>query len=424
MKKQSGFSLAELVISMGIFVLIIGAIVALFATSIKAMVYGRNQEAAYAEARAVMNDLTTTLRYADGPDESATGKNKIEVDNKSTQLEYHGTMTIGNDPSNEDNEKREYKRRITMETKDGVKRLKIEWTGFYPGQKDPTSNKDAYTDDKVVYFPANTKNAAFDNEEYLAVYNSMLADAGITVSGIPFPIYKATYQGGKVFNIALPIKYAFEGGSKVEVLRSRVTTDDYEEKTTTESRFAEMTAKNQDLINRVLATTPPGNVGGTWRSQDLLWRWLNLTDQGNITGPGYEKVTDEEIKEMFTDRGLTLPKQSTPYYWRPLYTLIDEDVDTGETDGKYSWTSDIWFVSKYDTIQNHTTNERNAFAIYWKQRLYLPVTNVYNPSITTVAERTLTTWTVPLIKYKTYNEFWQALGDSSKGFVYVGKVSF
>ena len=417
MKKQAGFSLAELVISMGIFVLIMGAIVALFSTSIKAMVYGRNQEAAYAEARAVMNDLTTTLRYADS-------KNTLDADNSTTQLEYSGTMTIGNDPSNEDNDNRDYKRRITMETKDGVKRLKIEWTGFYPGQKDPTSNKDAYTNDKVIYFPSNTKNAAFDNEEYLAVYNSMLADAGVTVSGTPFPIYKATYQGGKVFNIALPIKYPFEGGSKVDVLRSRVTTDDYEEKTTTESRFDAMNATNRTVINNVLAVKAPGSVGGTWRSQDLLVRWM--APSTGFGGPGVtaEPLTDEEIKEMFTDRGLTLPKQSTPYYWRPLNTLIDEDPNTGLTDDEYTWTNDIWFVSKYNRIQNHTNNERNAFAVYWNKRLYLPVTNVYNPSITIVAERTLTTWTVPLKKYKTYNEFWQALADSSAGFVYVGNVSF
>jgi prepilin-type N-terminal cleavage/methylation domain-containing protein len=56
MNKKAGFTLAELLVSMAIFVIIIGAIAALFGTSLKAMVYGKAQEVAYAEASLVMND--------------------------------------------------------------------------------------------------------------------------------------------------------------------------------------------------------------------------------------------------------------------------------------------------------------------------------------------------------------------------------
>jgi|GEM_PF-3088974 len=233
MKKRAGFSLAELVVSMGIFVLIIGALVALFGTSIKAMVYGKAQEVAYAEASLVMNDLKTTLRYADK-------KEEITPSSDSTSLEYSGTMTIGNDPTNSNNIDRSYKRKIIWDN--GNKQLKIYWTGFYPGKPDPTSNKDTYSEDKVVVFPSNEINSAFSEADYLKVYNRVLkndstdgTDAGDTVSGTPFPIFRAAYQDGYVINIVLPIKYRFENGYKVEVLRSRVTTKDIDFATNSES---------------------------------------------------------------------------------------------------------------------------------------------------------------------------------------------
>lgn len=280
MKKQAGFTLAELVVSMGIFVLIIGAIVVLFSTSLKAMILGKEQETAYAQARMVMNDLKTTLRYAED-------KEKIDATSTTTTLEYKGSMNIGNDPGQQTAQ--DYERQISW---DGAnKRLAIRWKYYYPG-KDVTTSSDWQG---PIYFPEDAdKNGAFDSPEYLAAYNKMLDGEGNNVSGMPFPIFKASYQGGDVFNIVLPIKYKFENSYKIDVLRSRVTAVEYEEKVTDDSRFTGatgMNAKNQAFIDRVLATTPPSNVGSTWRSQDLLWRWLNLTDTGNIMGPGYEEVT-------------------------------------------------------------------------------------------------------------------------------------
>jgi type II secretory pathway pseudopilin PulG len=426
MKKRAGFTLAELLVSMAIFVLIIGAIAALFGTSLKAMVYGKNQERAYAEARNVMNDIKTTLRYADKNTISPT-----EPSESTTLFTYSGQMNTGNDPSKQiaEEDKQKYAREISWD--DGSKRLKIRWKYYYPGKATTTSS----SWQGPIYFPENgDKNGAFSTDEYIKVYNEMLKDENRTVSGTPFPIFKGEYEGKDVFNIVLPIKYAFEGGKKVEILRSRVATKDYEETEVDKSLFSGgsltsknggFNAKNKDLIERVLATDPtksPG-VGSTWRSQDLLWRWLNLKDSGSVMGPGHIKVKAAEIKEMFTNRGLTLPTKYTTYYWRPLYVLIDGDEDTGTTDGTYEWTSDIWFVSPFDDAQNNSTTERYAFAVYWNKKLYLPTANA-NGTATVVQVTSLTPWVYELKSYTTYTAFWKSLAASANGFVYVGKVGF
>jgi prepilin-type N-terminal cleavage/methylation domain-containing protein len=417
MNKKAGFTLAELLVSMAIFVIIIGAIAALFGTSLKAMVYGKNQERAYAEARNVMNDIKTTLRYADD-------KNKILPELTSTSVEYGGTMIINNDPSNTNS--KVYTRNISFNTEKN--RLEIAWTGFYPGESGTSGTK-------TIYFPAkgHEGDSAFNTDEYRKACQDMFTDNTTPVPDIPFPIFKGTYEGKDVFNIVLPIQYTFEGGKKVEILRSRVASEEYEETEANFSRFSgssssdttSMNSKNKDLIKRVLATDPtksPG-VGKEWRSQDLLWRWLNLTDTSSVMGPGYEKVTDAEIKEMFTNRGLTLPTKYTTYYWRPLYVYIDGDEDTGTTDGTYEWTSDIWFVSPFKEDQNNSTTERYAFAIYWNKKLYLPTANA-NGTATVVQVTSLTPWAFGTLSYTTYTAFWQSLAASSIGFVYVGKVSF
>ena len=65
MRKQSGFSLIELVVAMAVLALIMGAMVHLFGGSVVSLHTGSKQEVVYEEARLVMNELKTTLRYAD-----------------------------------------------------------------------------------------------------------------------------------------------------------------------------------------------------------------------------------------------------------------------------------------------------------------------------------------------------------------------
>ena len=63
MKKSSGFTLIELIVSIAIMAIIMGALVQLFGTSVKAEITGFNQQEMYAQARQVENELKTTLRY-------------------------------------------------------------------------------------------------------------------------------------------------------------------------------------------------------------------------------------------------------------------------------------------------------------------------------------------------------------------------
>lgn len=65
MKKQAGFSLIELVVAMAVLALIMGAMVHLFGGSVTSLHTGARQEVVYEEARLLMNELKTTLRYAD-----------------------------------------------------------------------------------------------------------------------------------------------------------------------------------------------------------------------------------------------------------------------------------------------------------------------------------------------------------------------
>ena len=65
MKKQSGFTLIELVVAMAVLGLIMGAMVHLFGSSVTSLHVGARQEVVYEEARLLMNELKTTLRYAD-----------------------------------------------------------------------------------------------------------------------------------------------------------------------------------------------------------------------------------------------------------------------------------------------------------------------------------------------------------------------
>ena len=62
MRKQAGFTLVELLVGMLVTMLIMGALVSLFSSSVQSEMSGFKQQEVYAQARAVVNDLKTTLR--------------------------------------------------------------------------------------------------------------------------------------------------------------------------------------------------------------------------------------------------------------------------------------------------------------------------------------------------------------------------
>lgn len=198
MQKRNGFTLLELIVGMSVFLLLIGGIVGLFTTGIQSFLTGKEQAGTYAEARAVMNDLKTTLRYAD--------ENSIILING--ELSYTGSMVLGTETNKEPTS---FSRKVTW-VDDSHQQLNIE--KIDDGKR------------TEFQFPTNPKNNAFSEAQYLKVYEELL---GTTPDAKPFPIFQDTEDG--VYDIVLPIKHRVtNNANKVEVLRTKVNIKDNEEK--------------------------------------------------------------------------------------------------------------------------------------------------------------------------------------------------
>lgn len=198
MQKRNGFTLLELIVGMSVFLLIIGGIVGLFTTGIQSFLTGKEQAGTYAEARAVMNDLKTTLRYAD----------KTTLSLTANTLSYEGSLVLGTETSKDETS---FSREVTW-VDDSHQQLKI---------RRVDNGKEV-----TVTFPSNVKTSAFSEAQYLKVYETI---AGVTPEPKPFPIFQKVNDD--VYNIVLPIKHRVtNNANKVEVLRTKVNIKDDEEK--------------------------------------------------------------------------------------------------------------------------------------------------------------------------------------------------
>lgn len=114
MKKQSGFTLIELVVAMAVLGLIMGAMVHLFGSSVTSLHVGARQEVVYEEARLLMNELKTTLRYAAkdsiDPEQPTVSTSKFSY--KCNLWDRHMDIAQGTN--------KEYK--VTVEWKDDTKK--------------------------------------------------------------------------------------------------------------------------------------------------------------------------------------------------------------------------------------------------------------------------------------------------------------
>lgn len=216
LKKTRGFTLIELVLGTAILMLIIGAIAMLFGTSMQAFVNGNDQATAYAEARAVMNDIKNTLRYAD--------RGSIEFDADVGVLEYN---SVGYEKAKESaTSKSSVQVMDSSDKTNGTARTfyrKIEWN---PGSENTQIKITKIDNNKnsEVIFPNNAKYSAFSDSTY---YKAWLDATGLEMSGSTFPIYEAP---AGILNIILPVKYNFKGGSfKVDVLRSKVSVEEIQD---------------------------------------------------------------------------------------------------------------------------------------------------------------------------------------------------
>lgn len=181
MKKQAGFSLIELVVAMAVLALIMGAMVHLFGGSVTSLHAGARQEVVYEEARLLMNELKTTLRYAD----------KDSIDLKKSDLTYSGTMWDRH-----------------MDIKDGQNisyDIIVQWKDAGNGLKQLEVKR--FTDGKLettTLFPTDSANSVFKE-------------------GSPFPITAETvYKEVVMYKIALPVQYLLNGKMKTQTLETKV----------------------------------------------------------------------------------------------------------------------------------------------------------------------------------------------------------
>lgn len=206
MKKQAGFSLIELVVAMAVLALIMGAMVHLFGGSVTSLHAGAKQEVVYEEARLLMNELKTTLRYAD--------KDSIKYLEPDI-LTYSGTMWDRHMDISQGNNKAYNIRVEWQDTGNGLKRLKV--TRFTDGKLETTT-----------LFPTDSANSVFKE-------------------GSPFPITAETvYKEVVMYKIALPVQYLLNGKMKTQTLETKVVPSKDE---VTETPEEKMRREYMEILN-------------------------------------------------------------------------------------------------------------------------------------------------------------------------------
>lgn len=202
MKKQSGFTLIELVVAMAVLGLIMGAMVHLFGSSVTSLHVGARQEVVYEEARLLMNELKTTLRYADkdsiDPEQPTVSTNKFSY--KGNLWDRHMDIAQGTN--------KEYK--VTVEWKDDTKKqVQVTREDITDGSK------------KITVFPNDSNNSIFEGKFPVTSETLNLNDGNTVI----------------MYKIALPLQYEFNGQMKTQTLETKVVPSEEEEKETIEERI-------------------------------------------------------------------------------------------------------------------------------------------------------------------------------------------
>ena len=211
MKKQSGFTLIELVVAMAVLGLIMGAMVHLFGSSVTSLHVGARQEVVYEEARLLMNELKTTLRYADkdsiDPEQPTVSTSKFSY--KGNLWDRHMDIAQGTN--------KEYK--VTVEWKDDTKK-QLQVT-----REDITDGSE-----KITVFPNDSNNSIFEGK-------------------FPVTSEKLTLNNGNtviMYKIALPLQYEFNGQMKTQTLETKVVPSKDE---VTETPEEKMRREYMEILN-------------------------------------------------------------------------------------------------------------------------------------------------------------------------------
>ena len=206
MKKHAGFTLIELIIGIAIMLIIFGGLVYIFGASTKSAQAGMNHKQAYEAGRQMMDEIKTTLRYAD--------TDTVKLD------ETNGTLTYSTKDNYPFFDKHwdiangvPYYYSYSISWKDSNKtQLKIE--------KTITNSQTAKSTTTTTYYPTDeyvSANGAFKSTDY----NKL---------GKAFPIYTHDFSASVtgMINIAIPFQYKDGSGTnKVEILQTEVTPTTY-----------------------------------------------------------------------------------------------------------------------------------------------------------------------------------------------------
>lgn len=264
MKKQAGFSLIELVVAMAVLALIMGAMVHLFGGSVTSLHTGARQEVVYEEARLLMNELKTTLRYAD--------KDSIDLkksDDKTTEFSYSGTMW---DRHMDIKDGQNISYDIIVQWKDagnGLKQLEVTRE-----DRDASGNN---ISSKTISFPKDTANSLFK------------ADS-------PFPITAETvYKEVVMYKIALPVQYLLNGKMKTQTLETKVVPSKDEEELSWMEKLSKAYYDIWKLRTKKISDMTDGE-------KDYLEEYKNFLNNGNGGYADWKLASNVDIRKFLFDK--------------------------------------------------------------------------------------------------------------------------
>ena len=264
MKKRAGFTLVELIIAIAIMAIVFGGLVALFGRTSIASRTGLNQEKAYEEARLVMEQLKTSLRYA----------NKDEIKNQSNAAPaigdtYGAASTLTYTGSAFDKH---------WDVSNGVNvnyQVTVAWTGG-------SNNKQIHVVITDTDSKKELKNITFPKE---------VANSAFTGDGTDFPVQyeKFTTNDNKesnLYTVTLPVQYQLNGSAKIDTLTSKVTPTDYSNGTI-----------------KVVDNTPIGAYQATENFIEILNKWEGYgTNYEHDLKTGWSTLTADEqqlVKDIY-----------------------------------------------------------------------------------------------------------------------------
>lgn len=315
MKKQAGFSLIELVVAMAVLALIMGAMVHLFGGSVTSLHTGARQEVVYEEARLLMNELKTTLRYADkdsiDPEQPTVSTSKFSY--KGNLWDRHMDIAQGTN--------KEYK--VTVEWKDDTKK-QLQVT-----REDITDGSE-----KITVFPNDSNNSIFEGK-------------------FPVTSEKLTLNNGNtviMYKIALPVQYEFNGQMKTQTLETKVVPSKDEEDNSIEAQLIKAYKEVLLLGIKVKETlglndsTKPNKSDLTTNEWKLYNDFMNyFYKSGNVNNSSL--TSNDSIRQYLSSTKYnnwvigTVEGTGTKIYVSPVcHTKKAEDIFLmGRTDLNNSW---------------------------------------------------------------------------------------